>query len=260
MKKFVKAIAALMLMTAVVCAAGCTKPDEPNNGGNNNGGNGGNSLNGHEYVDLGLPSGTLWATCNVGADTPEGYGDYFAWGETQPKGIYEWENYIYAEYVEGKMYYYPKFTKYCTNSSSGYNGFTDNLNTLLPEDDAATANWGSGWCMPTSSQWEELLGNTTCVWTMQNGVNGRRFTGSNGNVVFLPASSDCWGTESLPTHPKCLGEDGNYWSNSLSLEYDEEENDIASHFSFDSSSYQMDRIEGGLRFIGASVRPVCSSH
>ena len=241
-----KAVAALILMTVVVCTAGCTK-DDPNNGGNNNGGNGGNSLNGHEYVDLGLPSGTLWATCNVGADTPEGYGDYFAWGEIQPKGIYERENYKWANYVVGDEI---QWTKYCG---------TDKLISLQPEEDDATVNWGSGWCMPTSSQWVELLGNTTSVWTTQNDVNGWRFTGPNGNVVFLPASSDCWYTESLPTNPKDLGERGNYWANSLILEHADEV-EVASHFDFDSSSYQMDKAEVCDRHIGASVRPVCSSH
>lgn len=78
------------------------------------------------YVDLGLPSGTLWATCNVGADTPEGYGDYFAWGETQPKTTYNWSTY---RYCNGD---YVKLTKYCGNSSYGYNGFTDDLTVLQP--------------------------------------------------------------------------------------------------------------------------------
>ena len=76
-------------------------------------------IDGHEYVDLGLPSGTLWATCNVGADTPEGYGDYFAWGETEPKEVYSWETYKWCNGDEYSM------TKYCTNSQYGYNGFTD---------------------------------------------------------------------------------------------------------------------------------------
>ena len=87
MNNALKVMAAIMMM--MVFAVSCTKPDEPNNGGNNNEENDSvvdphENLNGHEYVDLGLPSGTLWATCNVGADTPEGYGDYFAWGEIEP--------------------------------------------------------------------------------------------------------------------------------------------------------------------------------
>lgn len=121
----------------------------------------------HEYVDLGLPSGTLWATCNVGANAPEEYGDYFAWGEIQPKDYYDESTY---QYCIGS---YNTLTKYCNNSSYGYNGFTDNLTTLQPEDDAATANWGAGWRMPTKGEWEELYNNTTCTWTTQNNVSGR---------------------------------------------------------------------------------------
>ena len=143
-------LVALMLAVTAMLVVGCTKPDEPGNGGNggNNGGNGGGgTYNGHEYVDLGLPSGTLWATCNVGAETPEGYGDYFAWGETELKTTYNLSTY---KYTNGS---YDQLTKYCSNSSYGYNGFTDTLTVLLPEDDAATANWGDGWCMPTADQW-----------------------------------------------------------------------------------------------------------
>ena len=110
------------------------------------------------YVDLGLPSGTLWATCNVGADTPEDYGDYFAWGET----------------------------------------------------DAAAANWGNGWRMPTKEEWQELYQNTTVTWTTQNGVNGSRFTASNGNSLFLPAAGYRWGGELY-----YVGIYGFFWSSSL---------------------------------------------
>ena len=157
----------------------------------------------HAYVDLGLPSGTLWATCNVGAVTPEDYGDYFAWGETQPKVTYDWSTY---QYCNGS---YNTLTKYCNNSDYGYNGFTDNLTTLLPEDDAATANWGSDWHMPTKEEWEELYNNTTVTWTTQNGVNGRLFTAANGNILFLPAVG--WNTGS----PSEIGRFGIYWSSSL---------------------------------------------
>ena len=125
----------------------------------------------HEYVDLGLPSGLLWATCNVGAETPEEYGDYFAWGETTPKDNYSWGTY---QYGDGST-----ITKY-TGS--------DGLTTLLPEDDAATANWGNDWRMPTHDEWVELYQNTTMTWTQQNGVNGRLFTADNGNSLFLPAA------------------------------------------------------------------------
>ena len=124
----------------------------------------------HEYVDLGLPSGLLWATCNVGANAPEEYGDYFAWGEIVPKDVYNWSTY---QYYDG-------------SNLAKYTG-SDGLTTLLPGDDAATTNWSNGWRMPTKEEWQELLDNTTNKWTTQNGVNGRLFTGSNGNSLFLPA-------------------------------------------------------------------------
>ena len=132
----------------------------------------------HEYVDLGLPSGLLWATCNIGADSPEDYGDYFAWGETQPKESFGWSTYQYCNGSSNTL------TKYC------------NLTILLPEDDAATANWGSAWRMPTEEEWDELLNSTTHTWTTQNGVNGWLFTASNGNSLFLPAAG-WFGSSSL---------------------------------------------------------------
>ena len=157
----------------------------------------------HEYVDLGLPSGLLWATCNVGADSPEHYGgDYFAWGETQPKVIYNWSSY---QYCDGS---YKTLTKYCSNSNYGYNGFTDNLTTLLPVDDAATAKWGSDWRMPTKEEWQELVDNTPHTWTTQNGVIGLLFTATNGNSLFLPAAG-CYTGDVFVDNLYC------YWSSSL---------------------------------------------
>ncbi len=123
----------------------------------------------HEYVDLGLPSGTLWATCNVGASSPEEYGDYFAWGETTPKDNYDWSTYIHCD------------GSYSTCHDIG----SDIAGT---EYDAATANWGAPWRMPSFDQVKELLNNTTSEWTTLNGVYGRKFTGSNGGTIFLPAA------------------------------------------------------------------------
>ena len=211
-------IAAMLL---AVCLTSCTKdPDLPTGSYG--------SYYGHVYVDLGLPSGTLWATCNVGADTPEDYGDYFAWGETQPKDTYNWSTY---QYCNGS---YNTLTKYCTDSGFGYNGFTDNLTVLQASDDAATANWGSGWSMPTKAQWEELESNTTVTWTTQNGVKGRKFTASNGNSLFLPAALD-------------TGRIGFYWSSSLKTP------NAAWVLCFHSSDYDM---RGSLRYVGLSVRAV----
>ena len=136
---------------------------------------------GHEYVDLGLPSGLKWATCNVGANTPEEYGYYFAWGEVEPKTTYDWSTYEYGTD-------WNQLTKYCNKSDYGKDGFTDNKTVLDPEDDAATANWGGAWRMPTTAEQQELVDNCTWTWTTQNGVNGYKVVGPNGNSIFFPAA------------------------------------------------------------------------
>jgi len=163
----------------------------------------------HQWVDLGLPSGTLWATCNVGANSPEEYGDYFAWGETAPKDYYDyWGTY---KWCNGSSY---TMTKYCTHSSYGYNGFTDGKTELDPEDDAAHVNWGPSWRMPTAEQQRELYEKCSSTWTTLNGVSGRLFTGPNGNTLFLPAAGERW-HESLSG----AGSWGYYWSRTLYPDY-----------------------------------------
>ncbi|MBR5086054.1 MAG: hypothetical protein IKX31_03495, partial [Muribaculaceae bacterium] len=137
----------------------------------------------HDCVDLGLPSGTLWATTNIGATNPEDFGDYFAWGEIMPKDVYDWSTYMWCN---GSNF---ALTKYNNDSSHGNNGFVDNKTELDPEDDAATANWGSEWRMPSLEQIQELLNNCTTQWTAINGVNGRLLTSTiNGETLFLPAN------------------------------------------------------------------------
>lgn len=133
----------------------------------------------HEYVDLGLPSGTLWATCNVGANNPEEYGDYFAWGETSPKAVYNWSTY---KWCNGSKF---SLTKYNTTSDLG---IVDNKTMLDPEDDAAYVNWGPSWCTPTTEQQKELYEKCSWVKKTVNGVQGFRVTGPNGNSLFLPAA------------------------------------------------------------------------
>lgn len=103
--------------------------------------------NGYTWVNLGLPSGLKWASCNVGAEKPEDYGNRYAWGEVLPKEDYSWETYKYANGAFDKL-----LTKYCNNASYGDNGFTDNKTTLEPEDDAAHVNWGGSWRMPTDAE------------------------------------------------------------------------------------------------------------
>ena len=126
----------------------------------------------HAYVDLDLPSGTLWATCNVGASSPEENGDYFAWGETtghnDGKNNFNWSTYKWCKGSSSTL------TKYCCESSSGYEGFTDNKMELDLEDDAAYVNWGPAWRMPSKEQFEELFNRsyTTVKTTTQNGKKG----------------------------------------------------------------------------------------
>ena len=193
----------------------------------------------NDWVDLGLPSGLLWATRNVGATSPEDYGDYFAWGETSPKEVYNWDTY---RYCNGD---YNQLTKYCSKSSVGYNGFTDNLTILQHGDDAATANYGGR--TPTKEEWEELMSNTTVSWTTRNGVNGRLFTATNGNSLFLPAAGSRWDS-SLDD----AGSGGYYWSSSLYTVYPY----YAWYFGCSSGSQGMD---GSLRYGGHSVRAVRSA-
>jgi len=200
--------------------------------------------NGHEWVDLGLPSGARWATCNVGADTPEGYGNYYAWGETTTKETYSWATYIYAEGTSNND---PKLTKYCYNATYGNDGFTDEYTILLPEDDAATANWGTGWRMPIPTEMEELYNNCTYAWITENGVLGMQFTGPNGNSIFLPAA----GVRG-PSGLQEAGTNGKYYSSSLGTSYPR---------SARSLNISSDDPEFGntYRNWGLSVRPVCAS-
>ena len=184
----------------------------------------------HEYVDLGLPSGLLWATCNVGADTPEEYGDYFAWGETQPK-----ENYQFYTYQFGEQLYINKYFS------------QDHLIVLLPEDDAATANWGANWRMAREDEWQELRDNTTRTMTTQNGVKGLLYTASNGNSIFMPAAGYRYGSS--------IGNARNYgyyWTSSLGTEYAYNARKIY----FYSSNCYMGNYG---RYFGFTVRPVRSS-
>ena len=197
-----------------------------------------------DWVDLGLPSGLLWATRNVGATSPEDYGDYFAWGETTTKSLYLWSTYIYCN-GEIEEEDYDHLTKYCNNSSYGYNGFTDNLTILQPGDDAATANYGGR--TPTKEEWQELINNTTAQWTTRNGVNGRLFTSSNGNSLFLPAAGYRWDS-SL----NFAGSRGFYWSSSL----DTDDPSRARIFGFLSNFQGVNR---GNRDDGLSVRAVRSA-
>lgn len=236
MKKVMKAIAAIILISTVVWAVGFTVNDGKHN---QNDANESANFYGYDYVNLGLPSGTLWATCNVGASKPEDYGSYFAWGETRPKSVYDWNTY---RYTAGDT---KKLTKYCSDSDYGYNGFADNMTVLQSVDDAATANWGRDWCTPTHEQLWELYCNTTQQWTTRNGVRGRLFLAPNGNSIFLPAA----GYRDYDRLYE-VGGCGYYWSNTINRG----EPTVAKNF---DDAYQSIRSCG--RCYGLPVRPVRSA-
>lgn len=162
----------------------------------------GNFIDGHEYVDLGLPSGLKWATCNVGASKPEEYGGYYAWGETEEKSNYDWSTY---KWCKGTMY---TMTKYCTMS---WHGTVDNYTTLTSSNDVATIKWSSKWRMPTEIEIIELQKFCTWIWTTQNGVHGMKVIGPNGNCIFLPAAGSRLGSDFDERESG-----GEYWSATLS--------------------------------------------
>lgn len=147
--------------------------------------------NGHAYVDLGLPSGTLWATCNVGATKPEEYGGYYAWGETEEKQYYYWSTYTH-----------------CNGTESTCHIIGDDI--AGTQYDVAHMKWGGAWRMPSKYQIEELVNYCTTTWTSQNGVNGTLFTGPNGASIFLPAAGNRWND-----YLDLEGMLGDYWSSSI---------------------------------------------
>lgn len=199
---------------------------------------GGNVENSHEYVDLGLS--VKWATCNVGAESPEEYGDYFAWGEVEPKETYSWSTYKWCNGSSDSL------TKY--NNSSSY-GIIDNKTVLDASDDAATANWGGAWRMPTKEEQDELRTECTWTWTTENGVNGYRVTsnkeGYTDKSIFLPAAGYRGGSSLSDA-----GSDGYYWSSSLSTDYP----NFAYELDFNSDYVDWNDY---IRYYGQSVRPVC---
>ena len=191
-----KKIIYLLMSLSLVAFASCSDDDKdsPSSENGENGSNSGNgnvsavsvfksgTQDGHDYVDLGLTSGTKWATANVGASTPQDYGNYYAWGETSTKSsstksYYGWSNYKY-----GRIY--DQLTKYCNSSSYGKDGFTDTKTTLDLSDDAAAANWGGKWRMPTRTQQDELRNECYWVWT-------ESYNNSNvkGYIVYKAKSS-----------------------------------------------------------------------
>ena len=189
-------------------------------------------INGHEYVDLGLPSGLLWATCNVGAETPEAYGDYFAWGETTTKTDYSSSN-------------CPTYGLSISQLLS--QGYIDSEGNLTAQYDAATANWGGSWRMPTKDELYELKDNCTWEWITENGVNGYRVTGPNGNSIFLPAAGYYDSTS--------LTNVGNTGYCRSSTPYNSNTSSIYLNFKNENRTMRYN-----VRYYGQSVRPVCGGN
>lgn len=209
----------------------------------------GNS-NGHDYVDLGLPSGTLWATCNIGANAPEEAGDLFAWGEVAPKTSFSLSNYSLYKSVttepdaDGFTTTYSGYTKYVMEadaSTYGLQGFYDNLSVLEKEDDAASALWGGLWRIPTWDEIMEIRNQCSWDWVALNGMDGYKVTGTNGNYIFLPAGGYDDGRKT--------GGCGRYWASSLG-EYESRTAPCLDFSKWDVSGYS------GNRHYGYSIRPV----
>ena len=198
----------------------------------------------YEYVDLGLPSGLKWAKCNVGATSETDYGDYFQWGSTRPNTADECTRESYKFYNSAKY----SLTKYCVTSLYGLFGIVDNKTTLDLEDDAARANMGGDWRMPTEAEFQELLDNTDNEWIEDfngSGVNGRKFTSKiNGNSIFIPAAGIC-----RDGSLDYVGSSGGIWSSSLKDDYP----NLAWYLYFNSGDCY---IYGSRRCIGRSVRGV----
>lgn len=184
-----------------------------------------------QAVDLGLS--VKWANMNVGAESPEGYGYYFAWGETSTKETYNWDTYFDTN--DGGN----TFSKYNNNGGK---------TVLDPEDDAAHVNWGGSWRMPTKAEWQELLNNCTWTWTTQNGINGYKVTsnraGYTDKFIFLPAAG---GRDR--SHLFNVGSGGYYWSSSRDEGYSGNAWDLL----FGSDLHDLGNVD---RYIGQSVRPV----
>ncbi len=176
-------------------------------------------------IDLGLPSGTKWACCNVGADKPEAYGGYYAWGETVTKSTYDWSTYTH-----------------CDGSSSTCHNLGSDISGT--QYDVAHVKWGGSWVMPTKELQNELRNNCTSTWTTQNGVSGRLFTGKNGGSIFLPAAGYRWGGDLY-----YAGEYGDFWSSTQYPDYSRSACYL--HFGSGLADWHYDP-----RSYGQSVRPV----
>lgn len=230
MKKFYSIILVVLAVVSIAGIFACCNTDKEDIAAEMPSGN----LGGHKWVDLGLS--VRWATCNVGANSPEDNGDYFAWGETTKKDEYLLCNYSYFNWDGcGSQ----SFAKYCNSTNYSENGFSDNKAFLEISDDAAAANWGDGWRMPTKDEFQELFDK--CKWVKTS--NGYEVTGPNGKSIHLPLAG-----YRVTSEPREVGIDGYYWTNSLG----EKGPSYAWRTDFGGGKMFEDCRDSGL-----PVRPVC---
>ena len=199
---------------------------------------------GHEAIDLGLPSGLLWATTNIGAEVPEDYGFYFQWGDSEVKtqdNVHEtsWTKYKWCDAAPDKL------TKYCLSEDYGT---VDNKSLLDMEDDAAHVLWNGEWRMPAIEDMQELIDNTTKEWTTINGVTGMKFTSKTiGTSIFLPAAG--YGDGAY------FGGEGYYWTSSLLYSNDDASSSIANCL-YAPVSENVCFLTAYYRSAGFPIRPV----
>ena len=196
--------------------------------------------NGYRYVDLGLS--VMWADANVGAENPEDYGNYFAWGEITEKDNYNYYNYKYGVYHT--------MNKYCLDSA---HGTVDGLGTLLPEDDAAAANMGGNWRTPTKEEWQELIDNCTLSLDTINGKRGYRYTASNGKSIFIPRAGNIWSNKSSFKDEGLL----HYWTANIK-EDSSETAYVVMNYAYGEAVRETPFVNNWDRCVGFSVRGVFS--
>ena len=231
----------ILAMIVSVMLLACSPKDEDENN-NSNGDNDNNiitgTINGHDWIDLGLPSGLKWATCNIGANKPEEYGDYFAWAEISPKESYTEYNYQHWADANGNGYW-------------DVGELTVNIDISGTQYDAATNNWGESWRMPTIDEMQELIDHCRWVRTQVNNIRGVKVIGPNGGSIFLPAASFRYGSSLYDA-----GSYGNYWSSTPYYDY----YGISANriiFSIDDSSgSDFEYLDALDRFLGYTVRPI----
>lgn len=194
-----------------------------------------NSMDKIGVVDLGLPSGVLWATENLGVSSVYPLGKYFAWGETESKALYGWDSYSLCKRT------YNTLTKYCADSKYG---IVDVKFELESKDDIATLTLGKKWRIPSKENMKELLSYCSWKFEIQNGIYGWRVTGPNGNSIYLEAAGSASGNRIAG-----IGEFGRYWTSTLH----EEGNCSAYNLRFSQTTYEL---VDDTRFYGRTIRPV----